>query len=102
MKLKFNGFLVLLVVLAAQLTLRKKEQFQEPFLTMQECLYRVSVLIKGTKSGTQTDFDGKFSIKASPNDVLVFSYIGMKNEELTAKSITLKVVMQSNTTELRA
>jgi hypothetical protein len=36
------------------------------------------VLIKGTKSGTQTDFDGKFSIKASPNDVLVFSYIGMK------------------------
>jgi hypothetical protein len=30
----------------------------------------------------------------------VFSYIGMKNEELTAKSITLKVVMQSNTTEL--
>jgi hypothetical protein len=28
----------------------------------------VSVLIKGTKSGTQTDFDGKFSIKASPND----------------------------------
>jgi hypothetical protein len=35
------------------------------------------VLIKGTKSGTQTDFDGKFSIKASP-DVLVFSYIGMK------------------------
>jgi hypothetical protein len=60
------------------------------------------VLIKGTKSGTQTDFDGKFSIKASPNDVLVFSYIGMKNEELTAKSITLKVVMQSNTTELGA
>jgi hypothetical protein len=100
MKLKFNGFLVLLVVLAAQLTLRKKEQFQEPFLTMQECLYQVSVLIKGTNR-TQTDFDGKFSIKASPNDVLVFSYIGMKNEELTAKSITLKV-MQSNTTELRA
>jgi hypothetical protein len=62
----------------------------------------VSVLIKGTKSGTQTDFDGKFSIKASPNDVLVFSYIGMKNEELTAKSITLKVVMQSNTTELES
>jgi hypothetical protein len=26
----------------------------------------------------------------------------MKNEELTAKSITLKVVMQSNTTELES
>jgi hypothetical protein len=40
MKLKFNGFLVLLVVLAAQL-FAQEEQFQEPFLTMQECLYQV-------------------------------------------------------------
>jgi hypothetical protein len=27
------------------------------------------VLVKGTKSGTQTDFDGKFSIKATPSQV---------------------------------
>jgi hypothetical protein len=35
-----------------------------------------------------------FLSKQAPNDVLVFSYIGMKNEELTAKSITLKVMQK--------
>lgn len=37
----------------------------------------VSVLVKGTKTGTQTDFDGKYSIKATSSQTLVFSYIGM-------------------------
>ena len=36
----------------------------------------VSILIKGTNKGTETDFDGKYSIKANTGDVLVFSYIG--------------------------
>ena len=53
----------------------------------------VSVLIKGTKTGTQTDFDGKFSIKASSNQVLVFSYMGMKTQEITASSSTVNVKM---------
>ncbi|CAG2532823.1 CarboxypepD_reg-like domain-containing protein [Maribacter dokdonensis] len=38
----------------------------------------VTVLKKGTKNGTQTDFDGKFSIEVSnPNPISVFSYVGM-------------------------
>ena len=36
----------------------------------------VNVLIKGKAQGTSTDLDGKFSIKASPSDVLVFSFLG--------------------------
>lgn len=51
----------------------------------------VSVLVKGTKTGTQTDFDGKFSIKASSSQVLVFSYIGMKTQEVAASSSTVNV-----------
>tara|TARA_R100000501_G_C2603528_1_gene99959 strand:- start:28 stop:294 length:267 start_codon:yes stop_codon:yes gene_type:complete len=37
----------------------------------------VSVLVKGTTTGTATDIDGKFSLNV-PNDqaVLVFSFIG--------------------------
>ncbi len=36
----------------------------------------VSILVKGTNQGAQTDFDGKYTIQAKPNDVLVFSYLG--------------------------
>jgi TonB-linked SusC/RagA family outer membrane protein len=43
----------------------------------------VNVTIKGTKTATTTGFDGQYSIKASPNDVLVFSFIGYKNGEIT-------------------
>ncbi|WP_299324952.1 von Willebrand factor type A domain-containing protein [uncultured Maribacter sp.] len=39
----------------------------------------VNVIVKGTANGTQTDFDGAYTIIATKNDELVFSYIGCKN-----------------------
>ena len=36
----------------------------------------VNILVKGTTSGTQSDFDGNYSITAISGDVLVFSYFG--------------------------
>ena len=36
-----------------------------------------NITIKGTNRGTQSDFDGSYSIKAKSGDVLVFSFIGM-------------------------
>ncbi|RXR31876.1 DUF3520 domain-containing protein [Flavobacterium piscinae] len=42
-----------------------------------------TVVIKGTSKGTQTDFDGKFSIKAKKGETLEFSYVGMLTQ--TAK-----------------
>jgi TonB-linked SusC/RagA family outer membrane protein len=41
----------------------------------------VNVIVKGTSTGTQTDFDGNFSVKASSGDILVFSFIGLKTLE---------------------
>ncbi|RXG23699.1 SusC/RagA family TonB-linked outer membrane protein [Leeuwenhoekiella aequorea] len=38
-----------------------------------------SVIIEGTSRGTQTDFDGNFSIEASSTETLVISYVGFKN-----------------------
>lgn len=59
-----------------------------------------SVLLKGTQIGTQTDFDGKFSIKASPEQNLVFSFIGMKTQEKPASSTNLTVKLQEDAVEL--
>ncbi len=47
-----------------------------------EVLPFVNILMKGTPKGTQTDFDGKFSIKAKTGDKLIFSYVGFDNYEL--------------------
>jgi hypothetical protein len=52
----------------------------------------VSVLVKGTKFGTQTDFDGKYAINASPSQILIFSY-GMKTQELKATSSLVNISM---------
>ncbi|MBP6182042.1 TonB-dependent receptor [Flavobacterium sp.] len=43
----------------------------------------VNVSIKGTNTVTVTGFDGEYSIKATPKDVLIFSYIGFANQEIT-------------------
>lgn len=39
-----------------------------------------TVLVKGTLNGTQTDFDGKFSIKAKKGETLEFSFVGLKTQ----------------------
>ena len=58
----------------------------------------VSVIKKGTTSGTETDFDGKYSIKAKTGDVLVFSFVGMKTiERIINSSVnSFNLVMKNN------
>ncbi|MDD2822344.1 MAG: TonB-dependent receptor plug domain-containing protein, partial [Flavobacterium sp.] len=101
MKLKFNGFLVLLVVLVAQLTFAQERSVSGVVSDNAGLpLPGVSVLVKGTKTGAQTDFDGKYSIKASSSQVLIFSYIGMKTQEITASSTNLNVKLKDTSVEL--
>ena len=42
----------------------------------------VSVFVKSTNKGVVTDVDGNFNIKASPKEVLIFSYVGMKSQQV--------------------
>src|SRR6187402_646293 len=103
MKLKFKGFLVLLVVLVAQLTFAQERSVSGIVSDNAGMpLPGVSVLVKGTKNGTQSDFDGKFAIKAAPSDVLVFSYVGMKSSEKPASSTTINVKLASDATQLES
>lgn len=55
----------------------------------------VSIIIKGTSTGTTSDFDGNFSISASDGDVLVFSYVGFDTQEITVSGNTVNVTMQA-------
>jgi len=57
----------------------------------------VNIIIKQTKTSTQTDLDGKYSIKANEGNVIEFSFVGNKNSTITVgKSNSYNVVMQSN------
>ena len=61
----------------------------------------VNVVIQGTTKGSQTDFDGNYSIEASKGDVLVFSYIGMKATSANVTdATTLNVVLADDAQSL--
>ncbi|AIZ40425.1 SusC/RagA family TonB-linked outer membrane protein [Cellulophaga baltica] len=57
----------------------------------------VSVLIVGTTKGTQTDFDGNYTISATVGSRLKFSYIGQKTiEKLIGASSVISVTMEED------
>ena len=51
-------------------------------------LPNVNISLKGSSSGIQTDNSGKYQINASPRDILVFSYVGMKTVEIIVEDVT--------------
>lgn len=69
--------------------------------TMKEGLPGVTVSIKNTTSGTLTDIDGNYSINvSSPKDILVFSYMGFKSQEITIGNRTQLNVTLEEKSEL--
>lgn len=60
-----------------------------------EVVVGVSVIIKGTNRGTQTNIDGEYSIKATHNDTLVFSFLGMKTRIINAISPEINIVLEN-------
>lgn len=63
----------------------------------------VTVLIQGTNTGTQTDFDGNYSIPATQGDVLVYSFVGMQTAEYTvANNDTIDVTLTTDSAQLDA
>lgn len=61
----------------------------------------VTIVIDGTTTGAVSDADGKFTISAEDEDVLVFSFIGYEAQHVTVgeRSI-LNVVLKTSATEL--
>lgn len=57
-----------------------------------------SVVVKGTTNGTQTDFDGNYTINNVGNDAtLVFSYVGFSTQEIAVNGqTTINVILQED------
>ena len=86
MKTKFNGILTLLLALVVQISFAQDRTISGTVSDESGPLPGVTVLKKGTKQGTETDFDGKYTIKVQTGSVLVYSFVGMKTTEKTVDS----------------
>ena len=98
MKTKLNGILTLFLALIVQLSFAQEKTISGT-VTDQDGLPLpgVNILVEGTTTGTQSDFDGLYSINASVGDVLVLSYIGQKNVRMTiGASNTMDVQMEED------
>ncbi|MDP2069549.1 MAG: SusC/RagA family TonB-linked outer membrane protein [Lutibacter sp.] len=101
MKTKLNGFLTLLLALMVQITFAQEKTVTGKVSDASGPLPGVTVIIKGTKTGTQTDFDGKYSIRANTGAVLQFSFVGMKTvSQAVGASNIMNIVMQEDAESL--
>ena len=77
MKTKFKGILTLLLALVVQISFAQDKTVSGTVSDSSGSLPGVSVVIKGTTTGSETDFDGKYTFKQKVGDVLVFSLLGV-------------------------
>lgn len=64
-----------------------------------EGLPGVTVVVKGTTNGTISDVDGNFALKVNNGDVVQFSFVGYKTQEITAQGQTNLAVRLAPATE---
>ena len=98
MKQKFN-FLSLWVVLLCMTNAFGQEKAISGTVTDSDGLPLpgVNIVVAGTSNGTQTDFDGNYSIAAAEGQTLLFTYIGQKDVRLTVGSEqTINVQMEED------
>ena len=99
MKLKLTWLMTLFMALVMNFSFGQEKTITGTVTTAEDGLPLpgATVLVKGTTRGTQTDFDGRYSITASVGETLVFSYVGSKNVEmLIGNSNSIDVAMESD------
>lgn len=95
MKITFSKTLTVLLLLVVQLSLAQEKTISGTVSDGSGLpIPGVNIVIKGTTTGTQTDFDGKYELTSNVGDVVVFSYVGLKTQEVTVgSSNTMDVTM---------
>lgn len=83
MRTKFSGILTLILALVVQLTFAQQKTITGTVTDDTGLpLPGANVIIKGTSSGTQTDFDGNYSVSANVGQTISFSYVGFSAKEV--------------------
>ena len=101
MKKRINGFLVLLLALITQITFAQDMNISGVVSDSNGLpIPGANVKVKGTSTGTSTDFDGSYKIKARSTDVLVFTFQGMNTQELKVSGTKMNARLASKATEL--
>lgn len=101
MKANYNFLLAILMLLITQISFAQVQSVSGVVTDQNGVpIPGVNVTVKNNKTGTQTDLDGKFKITASQNQVLVFSFLGMKTKEVTVKSSVLNLNLEDDAKEL--
>jgi TonB-linked SusC/RagA family outer membrane protein len=98
MRTKLNGLLTLLMALIVHVSFAQ-EKTVSGTVTDQDGLPLpgVNIVVEGTTNGTQTDFDGNYSITASEGATLLFTYIGQRAVQKTVGAgSTINVQMQED------
>ncbi|WP_461534390.1 SusC/RagA family TonB-linked outer membrane protein [Sinomicrobium sp.] len=98
MRSKFTQFLTLVLAFVVQLSFAQEKTITGNVTDQSGLpLPGVNIVVKGTTHGTQTDFDGNYSINVGEGQVLQFTYIGMSAVERTVGSAsTIDVQMQED------
>ncbi|WP_350291021.1 SusC/RagA family TonB-linked outer membrane protein [uncultured Croceitalea sp.] len=98
MRTKLNGILTLLLAFVVHLTFAQDKTISGTVTDGDGLpLPGVNIVVEGTSNGTQTDFDGNYSISASAGQTILFSYIGQKDERRTVGAgSTINVQMQED------
>lgn len=105
MKIHVYLFLMLLLFCAAGTTHAAIEKegvrVTGTVISEGEPLPGVAIIIKGTTTGTVTDIDGKYSIHVPADGTLVFSFMGLKTQEIAVKNQkVINVTLQSDSQAL--
>ena len=99
-----NKLILILAVFGTIVTVRAQKTISGKVLEKDTNtpLIGVSVLVKGTNTGTTTDFDGNYSLaNIGNNDILEFSYIGYSTKEiLVGDQTTINVFMDINAEQM--
>lgn len=99
MKTNFKWIYALFLVMFVQFSFAQSKTVTGTVTTDGQPLPGVTVVVKGTNTGTQTDFDGKYSINVNVGQTLEFSYIGMKTQPIavSASTSSVNITMQEDT-----
>lgn len=84
MKTKFKGILTLLLALVVQIAFAQQTQVSGTVTDNSGVpLPGVNIRVVGTDQGTQTDFNGQYSINVNQGDQLKFSFVGFTDQTIT-------------------